>query len=341
MLPDGPPRSADSDAGPGGILPVDRPAFFERVVQTTTDAVVAFAPDGTVLFANDATGRLVGQDPRSLVGASVRELLPARHRAWLGEMLDRYVETGEQTVSWNGMELLVERADGAEVPVSVTLVETVHGDQQVFTAVVRDISGAVDRRSQLERDLAAAEADRESLTEDTAAAADLAAEARSRLADATAHASRDVADRLEAVDATLADLAETVAPDPAVGDAIETETVSLPDIAAAAWGVVTAEDATLNVEGGGTLAADAGGLRSLLAALFEAAVSRGGPGVTVSVGPLADAPGFYVADDGPAPDAVSPSGAAGRVAAEYGWALSARERDAGGVRAEVRLAPDG
>ena len=78
---------------------------------------------------------------------------------------------------------------------------------------------------------------------------------------------------------------------------IEREELSLAQIAREAWAGVDTADATLRLDGDGSLEADPDRIRQLFENLFRNAVEHGGASVTVHVGTAGD--GFYVADDGP------------------------------------------
>jgi PAS domain S-box-containing protein len=136
---------------------------YERLVQSTSDAIVVFDADGRILFANDATGRLTGYAPRQLVGRPAARLLPERLREWFRASLRTYVETGRRSVDWHGLELLVERRDGTELPVSVTVAAHETDGRLRLSATIRDASVSVERRERLERELAAREADVDAL----------------------------------------------------------------------------------------------------------------------------------------------------------------------------------
>jgi len=111
-----------------------------------------------------------------------------------------------------------------------------------------------------------------------------------------------------------------------------------------------ATDATLTVEGSGTVDADTTHLRRLVENLLGNATRHGGERVSVHVG-LAD-DGFYVADDGPGipPErreqvferGHSDSGTGlgldivQQVARSHGWEVSVGESEAGGARFDIR-----
>ncbi|GAB3419670.1 hypothetical protein GCM10027435_21330 [Haloparvum alkalitolerans] len=133
----------------------------------------------------------------------------------------------------------------------------------------------------------------------------------------------------------------------------DTQVVSLGATARAAWEAVDTADATLSVEADLKLRADRSRLLQLFENLFRNCVEHAGADVRVRVGPLAEEPGFYVADDGPGipadqrdgffESAVSREGelrlGTGIVAAiadAHGWEPSVTAAADGGARIEVR-----
>ncbi len=133
----------------------------------------------------------------------------------------------------------------------------------------------------------------------------------------------------------------------------EFDSVDLRAVVEDAWATTETEGATLDVEPSlGTVAGDESRIRELFENLFRNALEHASDGVTVSVGSLDDADGFYVADDGPGiPPAdretvfdVGYSTAADgtgfglnivrSIADAHGWDVAAAESDAGGARFE-------
>jgi PAS domain S-box-containing protein len=75
---------------------------------------------------------------------------------------------------------------------------------------------------------------------------------------------------------------------------------ALESVVEEAWSYIDAPEATLSVKGGlGEIQADETRLLQLFANLFRNSIEHGGKDVTVDVGLLSDAEGFYVADSGP------------------------------------------
>ena len=75
--------------------------------------------------------------------------------------------------------------------------------------------------------------------------------------------------------------------------------VDVETVAEDAWAVVESDEATLRVDVDDRFLGDATRLQQLLENLFRNAVQHAGRGVVITVGPLDEGTGFYVADDGP------------------------------------------
>lgn len=138
------------------------------------------------------------------------------------------------------------------------------------------------------------------------------------------------------------------------GQRVETiEEVELREIAEQAWTVVDTADAELAVRGSATLTADRSTICQLLENLFRNAVEHGGSDVTVRVGLLEEADGFYVEDTGVGipPDerdhvleygysSIDEQtgfglGIVAKVVDSHGWDIRITESQVGGARFEI------
>jgi PAS domain S-box-containing protein len=137
------------------------------------------------------------------------------------------------------------------------------------------------------------------------------------------------------------------------GEAVEQlSTVGVDRVATESWETAVTADATLGTETELTIRCHEGRCRQLLENLFRNAVEHGGDDVTVTVGALSRADGFYVADSGPGippeqrdqvfEDGFSTSAdgtgfglsIVEEFATAHGWEVSITESDAGGARFE-------
>ena len=154
-------------------------------------------------------------------------------------------------------------------------------------------------------------------------------------------------DRMEVLIADLLALARQGQP---IDD---TEPVSLGEIAVSCWEMVDVADAELVVDGECELEADPDRLQQLFENLFRNAVEHGGDDVTITVGVLDDAAGFYLEDSGSGiPDDdhetifesgyTTNRGGTGlglsivkEIAEAHGWSVRVTNADGGGARFEI------
>jgi PAS domain S-box-containing protein len=146
----------------------------------------------------------------------------------------------------------------------------------------------------------------------------------------------------------------------------EVEPVSIPTLVTECWGTVETTDARLDVRTDRTIRADPGRLTQLFENLFRNAIDHGaasrerldtaggdGDPVTITVGDLDDASGFYVEDDGPGIDlenrekvfeagySTTEEGTGfglsivSEIVEAHGWEITVTGGEAGGARFEI------
>jgi PAS domain S-box-containing protein len=339
-------ESSVSTADPQGLVG-DR-EFFRSLVENGSDAIVSIDEGSRIIYANRAVERVFGHEPEELVGERLTIIMPERFHGEHFAAIERYLGGGERTLDWSDIRLPAEHADGHEVPLSITFEEHVYDGQRVFSGIMRDVSDRVERERELERQNEQLERFASIVSHDLreplqTAKATLAV---ARAGDEAALA--ELEELFDRMDELVGDVLALAKQGRTVG---ETEPVDLESAVEAAWSTVDDEAASLAVGELPTVAADPERLRALLENLLGNAVDHGGPGVTVTVGPLADRPGFHVSDDGPGFGAADPErlfeygyttedGGTGfglsivrSVARAHGWSVSAAETD--GARFEV------
>lgn len=264
--------------------------FFRSLVENSSDAIVTVDRNSTILYANESIERVLGYEPDELIGEQLTTMMPERFHGKHFAAVDQYLDTGERTIDWNGIELPAEHADGHEVPLSITFEEHAYDGGRVFSGIMRDISDRVEREEKLEQFASIVSHD---LKDPLQTARAITAVARAGDEDALGDLD-DVFDRMEALVDDVLVLAKQ-------GQSIgEVEPVALADIVEEAWGTAARDGAALVTEDAlGTIEADPERLRTLLENLFRNAVDHGGAEVTVTIGSLERAEGFYVEDDGP------------------------------------------
>ncbi|WP_435068094.1 two-component system sensor histidine kinase NtrB [Haloplanus sp. C73] len=292
--------------------------FFRSLVENGSDAIVSIDEHSTILYANEAVERVFGYQPEELIGEKLTKIMPERfHGAHLAAV-DRYLETGERELDWNDIELRGKRRDGEEVSLSITFEEHSYEGERVFSGIMRDISGRVEREKELERQNERLERFASIVSHDLR---DPLQTARATLA--VAQAGDDEAlDELDAVFDRMDELIGDVLTLAKQGETVgEPEPVDLASVAEEAWETTDTGDATLVVDDLPTVDADPERLRTLFENLFRNSVehgstnSRTGSGdsvehsstdnrpaadaLTVRVEPLDGDRGFAVVDDGP------------------------------------------
>lgn len=108
---------------------------MRAIVENTTDAVVIIDTSSTIQFANPAVESAVGYAPDELVGESLAMLMPNRLEKPHMEAVNRYLETGEQGIDWQSVDLVALHRDGREVPISISFSEFEQAGEPRFIGI--------------------------------------------------------------------------------------------------------------------------------------------------------------------------------------------------------------
>jgi len=112
--------------------------------------------EGTIQFANPRLEAMVGHDPAGLVGESIATLLPERLRTDAA-VRSALLEAAEAPMG-RGLNLTVQRKDGAEMPVEISVSSTTVGEQRCRVVYLTDLS--IRKQQELERTKAVIDASR-------------------------------------------------------------------------------------------------------------------------------------------------------------------------------------
>lgn len=111
------------------------------VMNSALDAIVSMDHRGLIVEFNPAAEKLFRCLREEAVGKSVAELLvPATHREEHRRGLQRYLETGEESILGKVVEFPAMRADGAQFLAEVAIVRVQGHEPALFTAFMRDIT---------------------------------------------------------------------------------------------------------------------------------------------------------------------------------------------------------
>jgi len=319
-------------------------AFFETLVQKGSDAIITIDTEDEIRFANDATERVLGHDPAELIGESLTTIMPEQFHGAHRAAVEAYLETGDRTLDWSGIELPAEHADGHEIQVSITFEEYEHEGEKLFSGIIRDISDRKERERQLKQQTEQLERFASAVSHDLRSPLQTA---KSTLAVARATGDESALEELDDLFDRMDELIDDVLALATQGQAVDdTEPVSLERVARDAWSVAGDDDVTLTVDSA-HIEADPERLRTLFENLFGNARDHGDADA-IRVKTLSG--GFVVADDGTGLDHVdedklfdygytkSESGTGiglnivETVANAHGWRVEVGESNGGGAR---------
>lgn len=129
------------------------PQVYQRIIESTPDAVVLADPEGIIRLWNGSAERLFGHRAEEAVGQSLDLIVPERNRPahWSG--YDRVMETGVTRYSTDLLNVPAFHKDGHRVSVefTVTLLKDADGKVEGIAAVLRDVT----ERFQRDRERAA------------------------------------------------------------------------------------------------------------------------------------------------------------------------------------------
>jgi diguanylate cyclase (GGDEF)-like protein/PAS domain S-box-containing protein len=127
-------------------------ALKQAVVESALDCVVTMDHRGRVLEFNPAAERTFGYRREQAIGTELADLIvPPSLRDAHRRGVAHHLETGEETVLNQRLELTGMRADGDEFPVELTITRITAVEPPMFTGYMRDLT----ERRRAERDAAA------------------------------------------------------------------------------------------------------------------------------------------------------------------------------------------
>jgi PAS domain S-box-containing protein len=125
------------------------------VMETALDAIVLMDSEGRVTDFNPAAERIFGYTRDEVVGSRLAEvLIPPRRGVRHDEALERYLATGEGSITGRDVEVVGRTKSGSEFPAEVSVVRIRSGGAAAFTGTIRDIT---ERRQAAEAELLQAE----------------------------------------------------------------------------------------------------------------------------------------------------------------------------------------
>ncbi len=114
----------------------------QLIVETALDAVVTMTNQGVISGWNSQAEKMFGWTRAEVLGRQLAEVIvPERHRAGHRDGLRRYIESGVARMLNRRIEMSALHRDGHEMPVELSITPIGFGDELVFSAFIRDITG--------------------------------------------------------------------------------------------------------------------------------------------------------------------------------------------------------
>ncbi len=121
-------------------LELPRTTLTDEVLEQALDAVVSIDTQNNVTFFNRAAEDLWQIPREKILGQNVKALVPAFMRHQHDDMVNRNRTTGNNRIVGTMREVTIERADGTEISVGLTLSKVTTRDGLCYTAFLKDIS---------------------------------------------------------------------------------------------------------------------------------------------------------------------------------------------------------
>ena len=123
----------------------------EELTEAANDVIVSIDEHSTIQNINPKVEEVFGYSQGELIGESLTILMPdglaEQHRSGV----ERYLETGERSLDWEGTQLTGIHANGSEIPLSVSFSEVEYEGNLYFSGILRDITQRKERERELQR----------------------------------------------------------------------------------------------------------------------------------------------------------------------------------------------
>lgn len=125
--------------------------FYRDLVRQSADAIIAADAQQHIIFANPAAEEMFGYRQEELIGRELSLLLPERFREAHTPNVARFVSSGEgaRYMGERHSHIVGRRADGREIEIGASIVRARNGGQDVYAAIMRDISWRVEMVNRL------------------------------------------------------------------------------------------------------------------------------------------------------------------------------------------------
>ncbi|MFQ5990620.1 MAG: PAS domain S-box protein, partial [Candidatus Methylomirabilales bacterium] len=114
---------------------------YRVVAESATDAIITIDEASRITYANPATEKVFGYAADELLGQPLTLLMPESLRSRHIAAIAKFIDTGQKSMSWEGLELTGLHCSGREIPIEISFgaIRQENG-KYLFTGIVRDIS---------------------------------------------------------------------------------------------------------------------------------------------------------------------------------------------------------
>ncbi|MFQ5992973.1 MAG: PAS domain S-box protein, partial [Nitrospiraceae bacterium] len=114
---------------------------YRVVAESATDAIITIDEASRIIYANPATEKVFGYAADDLLGQPLTLLMPESLRSRHIAAIAKFIDTGQKSMSWEGLELTGLHCTGREIPIEISFgaIRQENG-KYLFTGIVRDIS---------------------------------------------------------------------------------------------------------------------------------------------------------------------------------------------------------
>lgn len=114
---------------------------YRVVAESATDAIITIDEHSRITYGNPATEKVFGYAADKLLGQPLTLLMPEPLRSRHTAAIAKFIDTGQQSISWEGLELTGLHCSGREIPIEISFGAIRQEDgKYLFTGIVRDIS---------------------------------------------------------------------------------------------------------------------------------------------------------------------------------------------------------
>jgi PAS domain S-box-containing protein len=127
---------------------IESEARYRVITETASDAILTIDAESRIILANPAIEQILGYNPKEIIGKKITILMPERLRSSHLNAMEKYLEIGESTINWKGVELPGLHKNGDEIPLEISYGDFVLKDNHFFSGIIRDIT----ERKQADKD---------------------------------------------------------------------------------------------------------------------------------------------------------------------------------------------